>query len=171
LSSQGDAGNDHKEDGAEDEIPSHQDYPDTVEFEGTVYTSLKQVHISGFLIALVGVIVAYSDPLLGFPVLIVFLLIVLAVEAWMIRKSRKQLRLTLHLLTDPVEATQGTYKVGVIEHGTIDTDMDAPNELGYRPAPKRSLITWTFDSVEDKEYAAKRLLEYLPRDDLPQESV
>jgi cbb3-type cytochrome oxidase subunit 3 len=141
-----------------------QSYPESVQFEGVTYTSLKQVHISAFLIVLVGVLVAYANPLVGFPVLIAFLLLVLGVEAWMIRKSRKQLRITLHLRQNPVEATQGSYRIGTIASGSIDTDMENPNELGFRPAPNRNLIVWTFDSVEDKNVAAKRLLEYLPQD-------
>ncbi len=149
---------------SEESVPERLEYPETVQFEGVVYSSLKQVHISAFLIILVGALVAYANPLVGFPLLIIFLILVMAIEAWMIRKSRKQLRLTLHLREDPVEATQGSYKVGAISTGSIDPDMDNPNELGFRPEPKRSLFTWTFDSVEDKEIVAKRLLEYLPRD-------
>jgi hypothetical protein len=142
----------------------NQDYPETVQFEGVTYTSLKQVHISAFLIVLVGALVAFANPLVGFPILIAFLLLVLAVEAWMIRKSRKQLRITLHLRENPVEAMQGSYRVGSIASGSIDPEMDNPNELGFRPAPNRDLIVWTFDTIEDKNTAAKRLLEYLPRD-------
>jgi hypothetical protein len=149
---------------SEESIPERLEYPETVQFEGVVYSSLKQVHISAFLIILVGALVAYANPLVGLPLLIVFLILVLGIEAWMIRKSRKQLRLTLHLREDPVEATQGSYRVGAISTGSLDTEMDNPNELGFRPEPKRSMFTWTFDSVEDKEIVAKRLLEYLPRD-------
>jgi hypothetical protein len=143
------------------------EYPETVEFEGVVYTSLKQVHISAFLIVIVGALVAYANPLIGFPLLIVFLVLVLGIEAWMIRKSRKQLRLTLHLREDPVEATQGSYRIGSIATGSIDPNMDSENELGFRPAPNRSMFTWTFDSVEDKRAATKRFLEYLPLDSEP----
>ncbi len=126
------------------------------------------MHISAGLIILVGVIVAVVAPPQGFLLLLVFLVIVLLVETWMIRRSTKQLRLTLNLREDPVEAFQGSYKVGSIDHGSIDPEMDNPNELGYRPAPKKDLIVWTFDSESDKEIVAKRLFEYLPRDSVNQ---
>ncbi len=139
-------------------------YPETVQFTGVVFSSLKQVHISAFLIALVGVLVTIQNPFVGLPLLFAFLLLILGVEAWMIRKSRKQIRITLYLRENPVQALQGMERIGEISSGSIDPDMDEPNELGFRPAPKRSLIVWKFDSKEDKEIAAKRLLEYLPRD-------
>jgi hypothetical protein len=42
--------------------------------------------------------------------------------------------------------------------------------LGYRPAPKKDLIVWTFDSENDKQIATKRLLEYLPKDAVADET-
>jgi hypothetical protein len=42
--------------------------------------------------------------------------------------------------------------------------MENPKELGYRPALKKEMIVWTFDSIEDKQIVARRLMEYLPRD-------
>ncbi|MDG7002171.1 MAG: hypothetical protein JRN15_23985 [Nitrososphaerota archaeon] len=140
-------------------------YPESVSFSGIGYTSLKQVHISAFLIILVGIIIALYAPPGGFFLLIIFLLFVLVVEVWMMRRSQKQISMTLHLREDPVAAYQDKYKIGDIDKGSIEETMDNPNELGYRPAPNRSLITWTFESEEDKNIVAKRLLEYLPRDD------
>jgi hypothetical protein len=149
---------------SENSKESRSEYPESVEFSGIGYTSLLQVHISAAMIILVGVIIAVVAPPQGFFLLLAFLVIVLLVETWMFRRSRKELRLTLRLREDPVEAFQGTYKVGSIDHGSIDPEMENPNELGYRPAPKKNLIVWTFDSENDKQIVAKRLLEYLPRD-------
>ncbi len=142
----------------------YSEYPETVEFSGIGYTSLLQVHISAALIVAVGVILAIEAPPEGLFALILFLLIVLGVEMWMFRRSPKKLRLTLYLRRNPVEAYQGDYKIGKIDHGSFETDMDDPNDLGYRPAPKKNLIVWSFDSEHDKQIVAKRLLEYLPRD-------
>jgi hypothetical protein len=44
--------------------------------------------------------------------------------------------------------------------------MENPNELGYRAAPNRDLLVWTFDTREDAKIVAKRLLEYLPSDSI-----
>ena len=156
------------ESGNSDESPS--EYPEKVEFSGIGYTSLLQVHISATLIVLVGVIIAVVAPPQGLFLLLAFLVFVLLVEMWMFRRSRKELRLTLYLRENPVEAFQGTYKVGTIDHGSIDPEMDNPNELGYRPVPKKDLIVWTFDSESDKQIVAKRLLEYLSRDAVGEES-
>jgi hypothetical protein len=149
---------------AEGEEDDHSGYPEKVEFSGVGYTPLLQVHISAALIILVGVIVAIVAPPQGLFLLLAFLVIVLLIEMWMFRRSRKELRLTLYLRENPVEAYQDNYKVGSIDHGSIDPEMDNPNELGYRPAPKKDLIVWTFDSESDKKIVAKRLLEYLPSD-------
>lgn len=146
------------------------EYPEKVEFSGIGYTSLLQVHISATLIVLVGVIIAVVAPPQGLFLLLAFLVFVLLVEMWMFRRSRKELRLTLYLRENPVEAFQDTYKIGTIDHGSIDPEMDNPNELGYRPAPKKDLIVWTFDSESDKQIVVKRLLEYLPRDAVGEES-
>jgi hypothetical protein len=140
------------------------EYPETVEFSGIGYTPLLQVHISAFLIILVGVIIAIVLPPAGLLLLLGFLVFVLLVEAWMFHRSPKKLRLRMQLRENPVEAYQGDYKIGTIDHGTIDPDMDSPNELGYRPSPKKELIVWTFDSEKDKRIVEKRLLEYLQRD-------
>jgi hypothetical protein len=143
-------------------------YPEKVEFTGVVYSSLKQLHISAVLIALTGVIATLANPRVGLTLLLTFLLIIMGVEAWMIRKSRKELRITLHLRENPVVATRKGELVGEIVTGAIDPDMDEPNELGFRPAPRKSLIVWTFDTLGEKEIVQKRLLEYLPRDsDIP----
>jgi hypothetical protein len=145
---------------------SRSEYPEKVEFSGVGYTSLLQVHISAALIVLVGVIVAIVASPQGLFLLLAFLVIVLVIEMWMFRRSRKELRLALYLRENPVDAYQGTYKVGSIDHGSIDPEMENRDELGYRPAPKKDLIVWTFDSESDKRIVAKRLLEYLPRDNV-----
>lgn len=155
---------DENESVEDEEIDSRSEYPETVEFSGIGYTPLLQVHISAALIILVGVIVAVVAPPAGLILLLVFLVFVLLIEAWMFRRSPKKLRLTLHLRQNPVEAFQGDYKVGSIEHGSIEPEMENPNQLGYRPAPKKDLIVWTFDSENDKRIVEKRLLEYLSRD-------
>lgn len=139
-------------------------FPEEVEFTGVGNTPLLQVHISAGLLILVGVILAVEAPPAGFFALALFLVIVLGVESWMFRRSQKKLRISLMLRTNPVEAFQGSYRVGVIDHGSIETEMDSPNDLGYRPMPKNDLIVWTFDTIGDKEIVARRLLEYLPRD-------
>lgn len=140
------------------------EYPETVEFSGIGLTSLLQVHISAILIVVVGVIIAVEAPPQGLLLLVVFLLLVLGIEMWMMHRSQKKLRLVLHLRENPVEAFQGDYKVGKIDHGSIEPEMDDPSDLGYRPAPKKRLIVWTFDSEKEKQVVAKRLLEYLPKD-------
>ena len=43
--------------------------------------------------------------------------------------------------------------------------MDNPNELGFRPSPKRNLLVWEFQSEDDARIVAKRLLEYLPKEE------
>ena len=156
---------DENNDSEDEDTDSFSEFPETIHFSGVGYTPLLQVHISSALIILVGVIIAIVAPPAGFILLLIFLVFVLLIEAWMFRRSPKKLRLTLHLREKPVEAYQGNYKVGTIAHGSIAPDMENPNELGYRPAPKKDLIVWTFDSESDKQAVAKRLLEYLSRDD------
>jgi len=153
----------NKEGAVDSSLPSG--YPETVEFSGIGNASLLQVHISAALIILVGIIIAIEVSPAGLFLLLVFLVLVLLIEAWMFRRSTKKLRIRLYLRENPVEAFSGNYRVGVIDHGTIEPGMDNLNELGYRPAPKKDLIVWTFDSAEDKEIAQRRLLEYLPKDD------
>jgi hypothetical protein len=151
-------------DGNKSDDAQHSEYPETVEFSGVGYTSLLQVHISAALIAVVGVILAIEAPPEGLFALIAFLIFILGIEMWMFRRSQKKLRLTLYLWRRPVEAYQGDYRIGRIDHGAIETDMENLNDLGYRPAPKKNLIVWSFDSEHEKQVVAKRLLEYLPRD-------
>lgn len=160
-----------KDENNESSSESFSEYPDVVEFSGIGFTSLLQVHISAALIVIVGVILAIDAPPEGLFALIAFLIFILGIEMWMFRRSQKKLRLALHLRENPVEAYQGDYKVGAIDHGTIETEMDNPNDLGYRPAPKKNLIVWTFDSEKDKQIVARRLLEYLPRDNIENQSI
>ena len=140
-------------------------YPETVQFTGVVETSLKSTHITSLAVIAAGILIAFNDYPAGLLLLIAFLVIVLGFELWMMRKSVKSIRITLYLRENPVQALEGSYRVGEIATGAIDTQMDYPNEIGFRPAPKRRLLIWTFDSKQDAEIVAKRLLEYLPRDD------
>ncbi len=139
-------------------------YPEVVQFTGVMKTSLKPVHFSSLLLIIVGILVAISLYPTGLLLLIAFLVLVLLYESWMIRKSEREIRISLLLREDPVGAMQGLDRVGEISTGFIETGMEYPNELGFRPSSNRELIVWTFDSKEDAQLAAKRLLEYLPRD-------
>lgn len=143
-------------------------YPEAVQFTGVMETSLKPVHFSSILLIIVGILVAISLYPTGLLLLVAFLVIVLLYESWMIRKSEREIRISLLLREDPVGAMQGSDRVGEISTGSIETEMEDPNKLGFRPAPDRELIVWTFDSKEDAQTVAKRLLEYLPRDNANQ---
>lgn len=122
------------------------------------------MHVISFAVMVAGVLIAVNDYPAGLLLLIIFLVIVFGFELWMMRRSVKVLRITLYLRHSPVQAAEGSYRIGEIATGVIDTNMDRPNELGFRPAPKHRLLVWTFDSNHDAEIVAKRLLEYLPRD-------
>lgn len=139
-------------------------YPETVQFTGVSETSLKSTHVTSLAVVVAGVLIAINDFPAGLLLLVVFLLIVFGFEAWMMKKSVKRLRITLYLREDPVQAVEGSYRIGEVATGAIDTNMEEPNELGFRPAPKRRQLVWTFDSKHDAEVVAKRLLEYLPRE-------
>ncbi len=139
-------------------------YPETVQFTGVSESSLKSTHVTSLAVVVAGVLIAINDFPAGLLLLVVFLLIVFGFEAWMMKKSVKRLRITLYLREDPVQAVEGSYRIGEVATGAIDTNMEEPNELGFRPAPKRRQLVWTFDSKQDAEVVATRLLEYLPRE-------
>ena len=151
-------------DAAKDSDSGLSQYPEAVQFTGVMKTSLKPVHFSSLLLITVGILVAISLYPTGLLLLIAFLVLVLLYESWMIRKSEREIRISLLLREDPVAAMQGSNRIGEISTGLVETEMEYPNELGFRPSPNRELIVWTFDSKEDAQLAAKRLLEYLPRD-------
>ncbi|MHB8565599.1 MAG: hypothetical protein ACYC7D_04065 [Nitrososphaerales archaeon] len=138
-------------------------YPEVIEFTGVGRASLKQIHLIALSLVILGLIFAYYAPQ-GFILLIIFIVIAAGYDMVFIRKSQKPVKISLYLRTNPVEASYGEKKIGEITTGTIQTDMENPNELGYRPTPKKDLMVWKFDSPEDARIVAKRLLEYLQRD-------
>jgi hypothetical protein len=155
----------------EDDVPEKVDphlleYPESVQFTGVSETSLKSVHVISVFFLAAGFLIALNTYPAGILLLLVFLLIVLGFEFWMGKKSIKTLRITLYLREDPVQAVEGKFRIGEIATGAIDTRMENPNELGFRPSPKHRQRVWTFDSKNDAEIVAKRLLEYLPRDNV-----
>jgi len=141
-------------------------YPETVSFTGVGHASLRTIHLIAIALVCLGVVFAIFSPPGGYIVLAVFILIAAGYDIVFIRKSQKPVRLTLHLRLNPVQATMADdgRLVGDITSGAIDMDMESPNELGFRPAKNKDLLVWTFDSESDARIAAKRLLEYLPRD-------
>jgi hypothetical protein len=140
-------------------------YPETVEFEGIGNVSLKHIHLIALSVVALGIIFAILAPPGGYVALAVFIVIAMGYDLFFIRRSQKPVRIQLHLQENPVSATMGENKVGEIRTGTLVTDMDRDNELGYRAAPNRQISVWVFDSPEDAKIAARRLLEYLPREE------
>ncbi len=150
--------------GSENNEARLSEYPESVEFIGIGNASLKTVHIASLLVVTSGLVITIVDFPNGLLLLGAFLIIVFGFETFMIRRSRKSVTITLYLREDPVEAMEGLHSIGAIRSGTIDTEMDEPNELGFRPATDRDLLVWTFESENEKEIVAKRLLMYLQRD-------
>ncbi len=137
------------------------EYPEEITFEGVGKASLKQIHIIALSLVALGLIFAILAPPGGYLVLIIFILIAAGYDMLFIRKSQKPVKLTLHLRTDPVEATYDDARMGEIRTGTLVVDMDDPSELGFRPAPDKELFVWKFDSAESAKMVAKRLSMYL----------
>ena len=144
--------------------PRYNMYPETISFTGIGHASLKSIHMIAGSLVVLGLVFAMFSPPGGYIVLGVFILVAAGYDIVFIRKSQKPVRLTLHLRRDPVQATMDERVIGDIVNGSIDTEMENPNELGYRPSPKKGLLVWTFDSESDARIVAKRLLEYLPRE-------
>jgi len=144
--------------------PRYDVYPEKVSFTGVGHASLKSIHIIAICLVALGVVFAILAPPGGYVLLAVFILLAAGYDIVFIRKSQNLVRLDLQLRMNPVQATFNERLMGEIASGTIETDMESPNELGYRPAPKKELRVWIFDSESDAKIAAKRLLEYLPRD-------
>ena len=119
------------------------EYPEIVSFEGVGNASLVQINIIAVSVIILGVIFAILSPPGGYVALILLIL----------------------LRTNPVEASYGERKIGEIKGGTLVVDMENPNELGYRPAPNKRIAVWKFDSEKDAKIVAKRLLEYLSKED------
>jgi hypothetical protein len=142
-------------------------YPDAVSFTGVGHASLKSIHIIAISLVALGVLFAFFSSPGGYVLLAVFILIAAGYDMIFIRKSQKPVRVTLHLRRNPVEATMKDGKpIGEIAAGAIQTEMEKPNELGYRPALNKDLLVWVFDSESDAKIAARRLLEYVPKDTL-----
>ncbi|MGI0090795.1 MAG: hypothetical protein ACREBS_03710, partial [Nitrososphaerales archaeon] len=142
----------------------HEGYPQVISFSGVGNASLKQIHAIALSVVLLGVVFAVLAPPGGYLALGIFILIAAGYDLIFIRKSQKPVKVSLYLRKDPVEATYEDRKLGQIKSGFILTDMENPNELGFRPAPNRPLAVWIFDSEADAKIVARRLLEYLPRE-------
>ena len=109
------------------------EYPEVVEFQGIGDVSLKQIHLIALSVVGLGVVFALLAPPGGYIALIFFILLAAGYDLVFLRKSQKPVRISLYLRKDPVEATYQEKKLGQINNGTIVTDMDNPNELGFRP--------------------------------------
>ena len=141
------------------------EYPEVVEFQGVGNVSLKQIHLIALSVVGLGIVFAVLAPPGGYIALVFFILLAAGYDLIFLRKSQKPVKISLYLRKDPVEAAYQEKKLGQISNGTIATDMDNPNELGFRPSPKRKLLVWEFQSEDDARIVAKRLLEYLPKEE------
>ena len=141
------------------------EYPEVVEFQGIGDISLRQIHLIALSVVGLGVAFAILAPPGGYIALGLFILLAAGYDMIFLRKSQKPVKISLYLRKDPVEAVYQEKKLGEISNGTIVTDMDNPNELGFRPAAKRKLLVWEFQSEDDARIVAKRLLEYLPNEE------
>ncbi len=140
-------------------------YPEVVTFQGIGNISLKHIHLIALSLVALGVVFAILAPPGGYIGLVLFILIATGYDLIFLRKSQKPVSISLHLRRSPVEATYQEKELGEIKTGTIVTDMDKPNELGYRPSAKSKLLVWEFQSEDDAKLVAKRLLEYLQKED------
>ena len=139
-------------------------YPEVVEFQGIGDISLKHIHLISLSLVALGIAFAILAPPGGYIALGLFILIAAGYDLIFLRKSQKPVKISLYLRRNPVEATYQDKDIGAIKMGSIITDMDKPNELGFRPTPKSKLLVWEFDSESDAKLVAKRLLEYLPEE-------
>lgn len=147
---------------SDDDVDSKfSEFPEVVTFEGIGEASLKQIHLIALSLVALGVIFAVLAPPGGYILLIIFILIAAGYDMVFIRKSQRPVKLSLLLRTDPVEAMYDEKKMGEIKSGTIVTDMENPDELGFRPAPNKDLLVWKFDSEDSAKIVAKRLSMYL----------
>lgn len=139
-------------------------YPESVTFKGVGNISLRQIHLIALSVVVLGVVFAILAPPGGYIALLIFIAIAAGYDLVFIRKSQKQVEITLYLRKDPVEASYEERMLGPINKGVLVTDMESPSELGFRPAPNRKLMVWEFESREEANIVAKRLLEYLPEE-------
>lgn len=140
-------------------------YPEVVEFQGVGNTSLLQIHLIALSLVALGVVFAILAPPGGYIALALFILLAAGYDLIFLKKSQNPITISLYLRKNPVEATYKEKKIGQIENGTIISDMDNPNELGFRPAPNKKPLVWEFKSEDDAKIVAKRLLEYLPKEE------
>ncbi len=140
------------------------EFPETVRFTGIGNAPMRHIHLISLSLVLLGIVFAVVVPPLGLIILAGFIAIAGLYDAFFLRRTRRPVEITLHLRTDPVMATFGENPVGEIATGTLETEMDEPNQLGFRPAPNKQLMIWTFATQEEAKIVAKRLLLYLPRD-------
>ena len=132
--------------------------------KGVGNISLKHIHLIALSVVVLGIVFAILAPPGGYIALLIFIVIAAGYDLVFIRKSQKPVELTLYLRKDPVEAFYDERMLGPIDKGVIVTNMEAPNELGFRPAPNRRLLVWEFESEHDAKIVARRLLEYLPEE-------
>jgi len=142
-----------------------QKYPEEISFVGIGNASLLQIHIIAASVVALGIVFAILAPPGGYVALGFFILLAAAYDLVFIRKSQKPVRVSLYLRTNPVEASYGERKIGEIKSGSLIVDMENPDELGFRAAPNRRIAVWKFVSEADAKIVAKRLLEYLPREE------
>jgi hypothetical protein len=138
------------------------EYPEVISFKGIGNISLKEIHLIALSLIALGIVFAILAPPGGYIALGFFILLAAGYDMIFLRKSVKPIRISLYLRKDPVEATYQDKKIGQIKNGTIITDMERSNELGFRPAPNRKVLIWEFQSEDDARITARRLLEYLP---------
>ena len=124
--------------------PRYDAYPETVSFTGIGHASLKSIHLIAISLVALGVVFAILAPPGGYILLAVFILLAAGYDIVFIRKSQNPVRLDLQLRMNPVQATFNERLMGEIASGTIETDMDNPNELGYRPAPNKESSSLDF---------------------------
>jgi hypothetical protein len=143
----------------------YSEYPEVVTFQGVGNVSLTHIHLIALSLVILGVVFAVLAPPGGYIALVLFILIATGYDLVFLRKSQKPVSISLYLRKDPVEATYQDKDLGEIKTGTIITDMNKPSELGFRPSARSKLLVWEFQSESDAKLVAKRLLEYLDRED------
>jgi hypothetical protein len=146
---------------SEDDESRFSAFPEVVTFTAIGRRSLKDIHLIALSVVVVGVLFAILAPPAGYVLFAVFVLIAAGYDMVFIRKYQRPLKVSLYLRTDPVEAQFGGASIGEIKTGTIITEMDEPNELGFRPEPRKRPNVWHFESEEEARLVAKRLSMYL----------
>jgi hypothetical protein len=140
------------------------EFPEFVEFEGVGNSSLLQIHLIALAVVGLGIVFAILAPPGGYVALVIFIILGLLYDLFFIRRSQRPVRIKLFLRTDPVQASFGENKIGEIKSGTLVTEMERANELGYRAAPNRQLSVWIFDTPDNAKTTSRRLSMYLPHE-------